>query len=51
MQNQERDKVLGGIEMAKIFAISRILLKKRQVDSTTHLHFKCNFLMTMMKFI
>ena len=45
------DKEMGGIEMGKISATFRILLRKRQVDSIIPLLSRCNLCMIMMKYI
>ena len=51
MLNRVKVKVLDGIEMDKIFAISKILLKRRQVVFIIHSLFKYNSQMIMTRYI
>jgi hypothetical protein len=44
------DKVMVGIEMARISVIFRIHSRKRQVVSIIPLHFRCNLCMIMTKY-
>ena len=51
MLNRVKVKELDGIEMDKIFAISKILLKRRQVVFIIHSLFKYNSQMIMTRYI